>query len=665
MNNVKEKILEIKQKLNEWGYAYYVLDDPVVDDAEYDKLFNELVKLEQEHPDLITYDSPTKRVGGIVLDKFEKYQHKVPMLSLANAFNEKDLKNFDDQIFKEIENKNYSFFVEPKIDGLSISLIYSKGKLFKAVTRGDGVFGEDVTNNVKTIKSIPLVIENKDDYVEIRGEVFLSKKEFEKINQQRQLDEEPLFANPRNAAAGTIRQLDSNIAASRNLDAYLYYYMDREKIKTHSESLNYLKNLKFKINELGKICKNIDEVMQHINYISEQRNKLNYEIDGVVVKVNNFDLYEKVGYTSKFPKWAIAFKFPAEIKNTRLLNIFATVGRTGKITYNANLEPVQLAGTTVQSATLHNADFIKQRDIRVGSIVKVKKAGDIIPEIIEPIKDETFKLLSVWKETHVCPECNSVLERVEDEVDQYCINSSCRRKVVRLMEHFVSREAMNIEGLSIKIIEKLFENNFIYNVADIYKLKNFKEELISLDKMGKKSVENLLEAIEKSKTNSAEKLFFGLGVRHVGKKTAQLLVTNFKDIKDFDKISFEQLEKVRDVGPIVARSVIDWFENKNNKKLLEDLVSLGVNTSYLGNIGSKYNEIISNKSFVITGTLSNSRNYFKNILEEHGAKVIDSVSKKTDYLLVGEDAGSKLEKANKLGVKIINEQEFLEMLGEK
>ncbi|QEH61360.1 NAD-dependent DNA ligase [Spiroplasma chinense] len=664
MNLVLEKINKIKEQLNEWGYAYYVLDNPVVDDAEYDKLLKELIELENQNPELITSDSPSQRVGGIVLDKFEKYKHRTQMLSLANAFNEKDLRDFDKQIFKETEHKNYSFYVEPKIDGLSISLIYERGKLIKGVTRGDGIFGEDVTSNVRTIKSIPLTISDKDDYVEIRGEVFLSKPEFEKINLKRQLDEEPLFANPRNAAAGTLRQLDSNVAAARNLDAFLYYFMDREKISTHSDSLKYLEDLKFKVNNLGKLCTDIEQVIEHIEFISSQRSNLDYEIDGVVIKINEFDLYEKVGYTAKSPKWAIAYKFPAEIKQTKLLNIFPTVGRTGRITYNAALEPVQLAGTTVQAATLHNSDFIKQKDIRIGGVVKVKKAGDIIPEIVEPIVDELYNNLKVWEEEKFCPECNTELERSVGEVDQYCINFSCPRKIIRSLEHFVSRDAMNIEGLSIKIIEKLYENNLVKNILDIYNLKNHKQELINLDKMGVKSVDNMLEAIEKSKQNSVEKLFFGLGIRHVGKKTAQLLMTNFKSIQKLSDIEFEKLEAIHDIGPTVAQSVVDWFNVKENILLLENLKNCGLTMDYLGNIGSKFNEKVTDKSFVITGTLSKPRNYFKNILEEYGAKVIDSVSKKTDFVLAGVEAGSKLEKANKLGINVIDESQFIEMIGE-
>ncbi|AHI52469.1 NAD-dependent DNA ligase LigA [Spiroplasma culicicola] len=665
MTELKKHIEEIKEKLHQWSHAYYVLDKPMVDDLEYDSLLKELIKIETQNPQLITSDSPTQKVGGIVLDKFEKYQHKTPMLSLSNAFNDEDLKNFNDQIYKEMENNNYSFFVEPKIDGLSISLIYSNGILSKAVTRGDGVFGEDVTVNVKTIKSIPLKIANQLDYCEVRGEVFLSKKEFDKINHQRSLNGEELFANPRNAAAGTLRQLDSNIAASRNLDAFLYYYMDRETIATHSESMRYLDSMKFKINSLGKHCTNIEEVIEHIHYISEQRSELDYEIDGVVVKVDEFDLYEKVGYTSKFPKWAIAYKFPAEIKTTKLLNIFPTVGRTGRITYNAALEPVQLAGTTVQAATLHNADFIIDRDIRVGAVVKVKKAGDIIPEVIEPIIDKDFDTLEKFQEATHCPECNFILERFEDEVDQYCPNKECPRKIIRAIEHFVSRDAMNIEGLSIKIIEKLFANNFVKEIKDIFNLKNFKEQLIQLDKMGEKSVTNLLEAIEKSKLNSAEKLFFGLGIRHVGKKTAQLLITKYKNILDLKDIDWNDLEEIHDIGPTVTKSITKWFSDKTNIEMLHTLEEQGVNLKYLGQIGTKFSDSITNKNFVITGTLSKPRNHFKTILEEYGAKVIDSVSKKTDYLLAGSEAGSKLEKAQKLNVTIIDEQEFNNLIGGK
>ncbi|AGR41820.1 NAD-dependent DNA ligase LigA [Spiroplasma diminutum] len=664
MKNIIEKINNLKNNLNKWGHAYYVLDSPIVDDAEYDKTLKELIELENQYPELITDDSPSQKVGGIVMDKFEKYKHKLPMLSLANAFNKEDLLNFNDQIKKEIENSDYNFFVEPKIDGLSISLIYNNGKFFKGVTRGDGIYGEDVTSNVKTIKSIPLSIEDQNDYVEIRGEVFLSKTEFEKINKQRQTNDEEIFANPRNAAAGTLRQLDSSIAASRKLDAFLYYFMDREKFHTHSESLSYLEKMNFKINDLGKICKSIEEVYEHILYIQSQRENLEYEIDGVVIKINDFDLYEKVGYTAKSPKWAIAFKFPAEVKTTKLKNIFPTVGRTGRITYNALLQPVQIAGTTVQAATLHNADFIIQRDIRIGGEVKIKKAGDIIPEVIAPIIDENYYKLNKWIEDTNCPICNSLLERVEGEVDQYCINSQCPRKIVRGLEHFVSRDAMNIEGLSIKIIEKLFENKFIENVGDIYKLNKYKNELIQLDKMGEKSVTNLLESIEKSKSNSLEKLFFGLGIRHVGKKTAKVLAVNFKEIDVISNINFNELEEINDIGPIVAKSVCDWFEIKQNADLIKTLKNEGLNTKYLGNEGSKNNDKITMKSFVITGTLSKPRNYFKEMLEEYGAKVIDTVSKKTDFLLAGQEAGSKLEKAQKLGIQILSESEFLEMIGE-
>lgn len=664
MEDILQTINTIKKQLKEWEHAYYVLDAPVVDDAEFDQLLKQLAELEKLYPQYSTSDSPTRRVGGNTLDKFKKYQHKSPMLSLNNAFTEQDLIDFDTQIYKEIENKNYSFFVEPKIDGLSISLIYKNGSLFKAITRGDGIFGEDVTLNVKTIKSIPLVIADTDNYVEIRGEVFLSKTEFQKINQQKKEAGEILFANPRNAAAGTLRQLNSSVAAIRNLDAFLYYFMDREKVSSHSESLEFIKKMNFKVNPLGKLCNNVDQVIAHIKFLESMRYELDYEIDGAVIKIDEFDLYEKVGYTSKFPKWAIAYKFPAEVKETELLNIFASVGRTGKITYNAVLTPVQLAGTTVQAATLHNADFIYQRDIRIGATVKIKKAGDIIPEVIAPIKNKKFKNLSPWQEETNCPECHTKLERTKEEVDQYCINSSCPKKIMRLLEHFASREAMNIEGLSGKILEKLYNNNLVKDIADLYKLKKYKEQLIELDKMGVKSVENLLAAIEKSKQNSAEKLFFGLGIRYVGKKTAQILVSNFKSIEIIKTVSYEMLEAIRDIGPTVARSIIDWFLIDENIVLLNNLQQAQVNLMYLGSFGSKFNENISQKSFVITGTLSKPRNYFKDILTEYGAKIIDSVSKKTDYVLYGDEAGSKLEKANKLGVKTITETIFLEMIGE-
>ncbi|ALX70377.1 NAD-dependent DNA ligase LigA [Spiroplasma turonicum] len=661
MEDIKKQIEEIKLTLETWEHAYYVLDKPIVDDLVYDNKLKELKTLEEKYPEYITSDSPTQRVGGQVSEKFEKYNHKYPMLSLDNAFNQDDLYDFDKSIKKQLEKDNFSYFVEPKIDGLSISLIYEKGKFSKAVTRGNGLQGEDVTFNVKTIRSVPLRINDTSDYFEVRGEVFLSKKEFERINEERKLSNEDLFANPRNAAAGTIRQLNPTIVASRRLDVFLYYYLNRDKYTKHSESLSYISSLGFKVNDLGKHCKSIEDVIEHINYIENQRYNLQYEIDGAVVKVDEFKFYDKIGYTSKFPKWATAYKYPAEIKVTKLLNIFASVGRTGKITYNAILSPVSLAGTTVQAATLHNAEYIFNKKIKVGSNVKVKKAGDIIPEVLEVIEDELYNTLETYKKIEYCPACDSKLEIFNDEVDQYCINFNCERKIIKSLEHFVSRGAMNIDGMSIKIIEKLYANKIIKNVIDIYNFKKHKSKILELDNMGEKSFNNLLEAIEKSKTNDADKLLFGLGIRYVGSKTAKLLLERFKDVKNLLNATKEEIESIYEVGPKVAQSIIDWSSIQENVDLINELQIVGVNINFSKN-QSNDNVNISKKSFVITGTLSKPRPYFVDLIESFGGKVISAISKKTDYLLAGEEAGSKLEKAKSLQVNIISEEDFFKML---
>ncbi|WP_338972548.1 NAD-dependent DNA ligase LigA [Spiroplasma endosymbiont of Panorpa germanica] len=662
----KLKIQEFVKQLNQWNLEYYENDNPSVDDAEYDLLLRDLRELESQFPELVTKDSPTQKVSGFVASKFEKYEHREPMLSLGNAFNKEDLQDFDQQIFKANGNRNYKFFAELKIDGLSISLIYKNQKLFKAVTRGDGLVGEDVTANVKMIKEIPHEIKSEEEYVEVRGEIYLSKAEFNKINQKKAQANEPLFANPRNAAAGTLRQLDSRVVKERNLQAFLYFYMNRDSkdILTHQDSLKLIKDLQLPVNGEGKICDSIDEVWDYIEKYSAVRDQLPYEIDGIVIKVNEFETYEKIGYTSKTPKWAIAFKFPAEIKTTKLLSIFPTIGRTGRVTYNAQLEPVQIAGTTVRAATLHNADFIMNRDIRIQANVKIKKAGDIIPEVISAIKDTEFEKLLVWEPSTNCPDCNSLLEKISGEVDQYCINTNCPKKIIRSLQHFASRDAMNIEGLSIKILEKLYSEQIIKDVADIFKIADKKEVILNLENFGEKSFLNLITAIEKSKSNSSERLLFGLGIRHVGKKTAKVLIKNYKTIANLMTIGFEELSQIYDIGNVVAKSLIDWFNIMENKNLINKLVTLGINMDYK-NDSSNSSDIFRDKIIVITGTLSKSRNYFRELLENNGARVTDSVSGKTDFLLAGEDAGSKLVKAKNLAVKIISEDDLKSMMEEK
>ncbi|QHX36141.1 NAD-dependent DNA ligase [Spiroplasma sp. TIUS-1] len=618
--------------------------------------------METQYPQFLTQDSPTQKVGGSVDSKFTKYIHKSPMLSLSNAFDDNDLRTFDNQIKKSLENKKYSYVVEPKIDGLSISLIYKNTKLYKAITRGDGIVGEDVTDNVKMISSIPKTISNNSDYFEVRGEVYLPKLEFERINSERFKVGEKLFANPRNAAAGTLRQLDPQIVKDRNLDIWIYFLMNKENILTHNESLKVLSEYKFRVNPLSIKTEDIIGVIKIINSLSAQREDLEYEIDGIVIKVNEFDHYDSIGYTSKFPKWAIAYKLPAEIKTTKLLDIFPTIGRTGKVTYNAKLKPVKLAGTTVGAATLHNSSFIIDREVRVGADVRVKKAGDIIPEVISVVKDENYNSLPIWSEAKNCPDCGSILQRIEPEVDQYCENDFCARRIIRGLEHFVSRDAQNIEGLSIKLIEKFYEKNYVKNPADIFKLSKRKDELIKLDKMGERSVDNLLTSIENSKNKSLEKLLFGIGIRHLGKKSAFILSKKYRNIDSLMNLSEEELSEVRDIGPIVAHSVVNWFKKETNRSIIREFKDLGINLEYKPAMEEKSHADITNKTFVITGTLSKSRNYFKDLLISYGANIANSVSKNTDYVLAGEEAGSKLDKANKLGVRIINEEELLNII---
>ncbi|ATI73115.1 NAD-dependent DNA ligase LigA [Mesoplasma florum] len=654
-------INDLRLKLNEWAKEYYVLDNPSVDDAEYDKTIHQLLDLENQFPELITSDSITQKVGGIVSDKFEKHTHKYPMLSLGDIFSWDEFINFNKQVAKVTGTENNEYTAELKIDGLSISLIYKDGVLQKGVTRGDGKVGENVTTNVKTIKSIPLSIPSKDE-IEIRGEVFLGKKEFAKINEERLLNGDQLFANPRNAAAGTLRQLDSKIVAERNLDAYLYYYFNENNpINTQFDSINQIKNLGLKINKETKICKTLEEVKIYIEYYTEKRNELDYEIDGIVFKLNDKKLQEEVGYTAKTPKWAIAYKFPAEVKQTKLLDIFPTVGRTGKITYNAKLEPVQIAGTTVSAASLNNAEYIMAKDLRINSIVKVKKAGDIIPEVISAIKDEKFDLLPIWEKDVQCPACNELLEKTSTEVDQFCVNFNCPAQILRSLEHFASRGAANIVGLGGQTIKKLFEEKLITNIADIFKVEEHKENIINFEKFGEKSFENLIASIKESKNNSFEKTLFGLGIRHVGSKTALTLAQIYKNIDNLKNATYEELSSIDSVGEVLAMSIVDWFKIESNLQLINELKSFDVNFEYLGQ-AKNTESTISEKSFVITGTLSESRDYFKDIIELNNGKVIGSVSKKTDYVLAGENAGSKLTKAEELNVKVINEEEFFAIL---
>ncbi len=647
--NIKSRIKELRDLLNQWGYQYYTLDQPSVSDAQYDGAMEELKKLEKEQPDLITKDSPTQKVGGFILDKFKKVEHKFPMLSLSNAFNENDLIKFDEQIKRELHiNGDIEYVCELKIDGLSISLIYKDGILHQAITRGNGLVGEDVTHNIKTIKSIPLSIPYEKE-LEVRGEVFMSNATFNKLNSTGMN-----FANPRNAASGTLRQLDSSVAAERNLDAFLYAIPNPllHNLTKHSEMLEFLKSNKIKVNKEFKKCKNINDVIEYIKEYTNKKNDLGYEIDGIVVKVNNNKLHQEIGYTAKAPKYMIAFKFPEEIAETKLLDIFPTVGRTGRITYNAKLSPVRIAGTVVSAATLHNADYVRELKLDLNDFVKVKKAGEIIPKVISVVGE---KKTQEWEENTLCPKCNMSLKRFSGEVDQYCTNESCPAILKASIQHFVSREAMDIDGFGDKIVEKFIEENFISSIYDVYTLD--KNKILSLEGFQDKSVNKLFDSIEKSKTQDLHRFIFGLGIRHVGSKYSKILAKRFGTLKNISEATEEQLFSIREIGPKVLQSVMEYF--KINKDIFKKLELLGVSPKEQEKAIS---EKLMGTTFVITGTLSQNRTFFSNLIESHGGNVSNSVTSKTDYLLAGQDSGSKKTKAENLNVRIINEEKLSEML---
>ncbi len=654
----KERIIELRNMLNRFSYEYYALDAPSVTDQEFDQYMQELITLEQNHPEMYDINSPSQRVGGVVVDAFEKVTHKRQMLSLANAYDLEDLQAFDRRVKTSISDVEY--VVELKIDGLAMSVEYQNGVFHHALTRGDGVDGENVSGNVRTIRSIPLIIDQKEE-MEVRGEVYMPKKSFERLNKEKVERNEVLFANPRNAASGSIRQLDSKIAASRKLDAFWYYLCDGDKfnLKTHYEALQWLKSLGFVVNPLTRLCANIDEVWTFITEMSEQRNELPYEIDGMVIKVNDFASQDKLGYTAKTPRWAIAYKFPATEVMTRLKRIFLTVGRTGKVTPNAELEPIQLAGTTVSFASLHNEDLIKDKDIRENDIVVVRKAGDIIPEVVRSVIEKRDNTQTPYGFPKECPVCHSQLFRSLDEADNYCINNDCPARVVEAIAHYCSRNALNIDGLGDKTVETLHKLGFLKTVEDIYRLKDHRDQLYDIEKMGKKSVDKLLEAIETSKNSNLDKLINGLGIRQVGEKAAKTLAAHFQNIHAIANAQVEELVDIKDIGQITAMAITSFFNDDNNKKLIENLVSFGVNTIYRKD--NVQVSVFTGKSVVITGSLSNyTRKQAQELLEKMGASVNSSVSKQTDFLLCGTEAGSKLDKAQELGVRIINEDEFMD-----
>lgn len=658
MDKIKLRMDELVNIINEASIKYYVHDNPSITDQEYDDYYSELVKLEEKYPNLKRSDSPTLRVGGKVVDKFEKVTHETPMLSFDDIFNEDEIVLFDERIKKTCPNAIYT--LEPKMDGLSGSLLYENGVLKRAATRGDGIIGENITHNVETIKSVPLKLNKKLD-IEVRGEIYMSKASFKKCNKEREEKGDDLFANPRNAAAGSVRQLDSKIAAKRNLDFMAYFIPNPDKygIKTQSEALEFLKELGFKTNyKLNGLAKNVNDIINYIDDLGSKRPNLPFEIDGVVLKVNSLEDEAKLGFTERVPRWGIAYKFPAEEVLTTLKEIKFTVGRTGKITPNALFSPVHVAGSVISKATLHNEDYCLDKDVRIGDVISIRKAGDVIPEVVEVKKERRTGKEIPFKMIENCPMCASKL--VKEDANYFCKNDLCPARKMEALIHFASRNAMNIDGLGERIIEDFYNMGFIKSISDIYLLSNHKEDLIELEGFGEKSVNNLLISIENSKNNSLEKVLFALGIRHVGKKTAKILAKRYKNIDNIINANIDELTNVNDIGEIIAKSVRLYFDDSINLKLIENLKNMGLNFEYKNDSSD---DMLSGMTFVLTGTLEKyKREELTKVLEDKGAKVTNSVTKKTTGVIVGDKPGSKYDKALKLGVKIYKEEDVLNIL---
>ena len=657
---MKERMDELIDYINKASYEYYVLDNPTITDQEYDDYYNELLSIEEKYPELKREDSPTNRVGGAVLDKFEKVTHDHPMLSFDDIFNEEEIILFDERIKKVVSTAHYT--LEPKMDGLSGSLIYKKGVLVRGATRGDGVTGEDITTNIKTIKSVPLRL-TEDIDIEVRGEIYMSKKSFLEANREKIKNGEKEFANPRNAAAGSIRQLDSKVAAKRNLDFMAYFIPNPEDygIKTQKESLEFLRKLGFVTNyKLNGYAKNVKDITNYIDSLSEKRDNLPFEIDGVVLKVDNLEDEKRLGFTSRVPRWGIAYKFPAKEVLTTLKEIKFTVGRTGKITPNAIFSPVHVSGSLVSKATLHNSDYCIDKDVRVGDTISIRKAGDVIPEVVEVKLDRRKEDSVPFKMIENCPMCNSVL--VRKDANHYCKNEHCPSRKIESLIHFSSRDAMYIEGFGESIVEDFYNLGYLKNIDDFYILDKYKDELMLLEGFGEKSISKLLESASNSKKNSLERLLFGLGIRYVGKKTAKILSKYYKTMDNLIKADFDELKSINDIGDVIAKSIVDYFSDEKNINLINRLKDLNLNMRYLGEEVNTSNENINGKTFVITGTLSRPRDEIKEEIEGLGGNVTGSVTKKTDYVIAGEKAGSKLTKANELGISVLTEEEYNNML---
>ena len=659
---IEKRIEELVKIINEANYNYHVLDNPTITDQEYDKYLEELYKLEEKYPELIRDDSPTKKIGGEVLDKFLKVTHDIPMMSLSDVFNEDEISLFDSRIKKE--GINPSYVCELKIDGLSVSLKYEKGVFKRAATRGNGLVGEDITNNVKTIKTVPMCLRDDVD-IEVRGEIFMSRDTLKKLNEDRIKNNEPIFKNCRNAAAGSIRQLDSSVSAKRNLEVFIYHLPNPEDfgIKTHMEALEYMEKLGFRTNkDNNRLVHNISEVFDFIHEKGKIRDNLAYDIDGVVIKLNNLSDQKKMGYTLRYPKWATAYKFPAEISYTKLIDIKFTVGRTGQVTPNAILEPVNVMGSTISKTTLHNENFVLEKKIKIGDIVGIKKAGDVIPEVVGVLFERRTGEEKDFHMINSCPICGSSLVKHDNESSYYCENPNCDRRQIERLIHFASREAMNMTGFGERIVEDFYNFGYLKNITDFYKLDTIAEELKELEGFGNKSIDNLLTEIENSKRNSLDRLIFGLGIRYVGRKTAKILAKKYKNLYNLFDATLPELTNIYDVGDRIASSVYEYFHNDDNKVLIDNLHKLNINMTYLDTDDA--NDLFINKTFVITGTLTSPREIIKEKIEHVGGNVSDSVSRKTDFLILGENPGSKYQKARDLNVKIINEKELLEMLGD-
>ena len=651
---MKSRIKYLVDLLNKANYEYYILDNPSLTDQEFDSLLQELIALENKHPELKEKDSPTERIGSKVSGDLQKIRHSVGMFSLANVFNLEEVKNFDEKLKKEISDYNY--ICELKIDGLAVSLKYEDGYLVEAATRGDGQVGEDITNNVKTINSVPLrLLENIS--IEVRGEIYMPKNSFELLNKEREKAGLQLFQNARNAAAGSVRQLDSSITKKRNLATFSYHLVT-PKYSNHYDNLIYLKKLGLVINDNIRVCKNIEEVIDYIKYWETKRDDLPYEIDGIVIKINELTKQEELGYTNKYPKWATAYKFPASKVITKLEDVIFTVGRTGQITPNAVLSPAKVAGSTIRRATLHNMDYIKELDLKLGDYVYLQKAGDVIPEVLGPVIEKRTGKEKEIKLINNCPICQTVLEPSLSNIDLLCPNVACPARNIEGLIHFASRNAMNIEGLGERIIEDFYNLNLITNVVDIYHLNEHKEELVELEGFGNKSINNLLTSIENSKNNSLEKLLFGLGIKGIGEKTAKVLAKRYKSMTGLINSNEEELQNINDIGPILAKSIVEFFQDKKNIDLINKLKALNINLDYLDNANETY-EIFANKRIVLTGSLNNfTREELSKIIEDSGGSVSSSVSKNTDLVIVGSDPGSKYEKAQDLKIEIWDEEEL-------